>query len=293
MKPQLCFLAIVFLSVALKTSAQEQGLSEVALPQLTDHNISPLGQSALAIKLTDWKHAETANFVYHFFHGFIATPVSVEAEFYYRVVAKELEKDTAQWERKSHIYVFERAEDWKAFQQKATLDPWTGGIHTGSDLFLLRDAEYKFKGRTLGHEITHLVLHRFFGSGIPLWLHEGYAEYASIRAYASFERARGFRAKPQSQAIPPADFVPLDKLANAHAYPAGDKQVATFYAESEKLVRFLSATDKRGVLAFLDAMSKGNRFDTALGRSFGARFSGVDSLEREFKTYASKDYTGE
>ena len=290
------FLVAIFAWVTAARPDEVRGLNalpEVALAQLTDRNISPLGQSALAIKPADWKHAETANFVYHFFQGFIATPVSVEAEFYYRVVAKELEKDTTQWERKSHICVFERAEDWKAFQQKASLDPWTGGIHSGNDLFLLRDAEYKFKGRTLGHEITHLVLHRFFGSGIPLWLNEGYAEYASIRAYASFERARGFRAKPQSQAIPPADFVPLDKLANALAYPTGDKQVATFYAESEKLVRFLSATDRRGFLAFLDAMSKGNRFDTALARSFGARFSGVDSLEREFKTYATKDYASD
>ncbi len=267
--------------------------SEVGLAQLSDKNISPLGQTALALKPAEWKHAETPNFIYHFFHGFVAAPVSVEAEFYYRVIAKELEKDTTQWERKSHIFVFERPEDWKAFQQKAALDPWTGGIHSGNDLFLLRDSELKFKGRTLGHEITHLVLHRFFGSGIPLWLNEGYAEYASTRAYASFERARGFRAKPQSQAIAPTDFIPVGKLAGALSYPGEDKQVATFYAESEKLVRFLSATNKPSFLAFLEAMAKGNKFDNALSRTFGSRFTGVDSLEREFKVYASKDYAGE
>src|SRR5207244_2583769 len=161
------------------------------------------------------------------------------------------------------------------------------GVHLGGELFLLRDAEYKFKGRTLGHEITHLVLHRFFGNGIPLWLNEGYAEYASIRAYAAFERARGYGTKPRSQTIAPADFIPIEKLTSALAYPSDDKQVGTFYAESERLVRFVSATDKRNFLAFLGAMSQGNRFDSALSRAFGSRFTGVDSLEREFKTYVA------
>ena len=269
--------------------AQTDGLRELTLDQLTDKNLSQTGQFALSIKPSEWKHAETTNFAYHFFHSFIATPVSIEAEFYYRVIAKELEKDTAQWERRSHIFVFEKPEDWQAFQQKASLDPWTGGVHIGGDLFLLRNAAFKFKGRTLGHEVTHLVLHRFFGGDIPLWLDEGYAEYASIRAYASFERARGYNARPQSNAFAAADFMPLDKLINARSYPSDTKQVGPFYAESERLVRFLNVTDKRGFLAFLEAMSKGARFETALSRAFGSRFSGVDSLEREFQTYASKN----
>ena len=52
------------------------------------------------------------------------------------------------------------------------------------------ETRFKFKGRTLGHEIIHLVMYRFFGNGIPLWLNEGYAEDASSRFYASFMRVQ-------------------------------------------------------------------------------------------------------
>lgn len=266
------------------------GIPEVEFSRLSDTNLTDLGQTALAIHPAEWKHAETTNFVYHFFHGFIATPVSIEAEFYYRIIAKELERDTSQWERKCHIFIFEKPEDWRAFQTKAQLDPWTGGIHAGGSLFIQRDPESKFKGRSLGHETCHLVVHRFFGSGVPRWLDEGYAEYASRRGYASFLRARGRSAKPGTEAVAPEDFIPLKTLTEMLGYPTDVKQVATFYIESEKLVRFLSAANKPQFLAFFDAMSKGNKFESALWKTFGSRFPNTGALEREFKEYAAKDY---
>ena len=76
--------------------------------------------------------------------------------------------------------------------RRAALDPWTGGIHSQGSLFIQRNPELKFKGSTLGHEVTHLVIERFFGSGVPLWLNEGYAEYSASRCYAAFNRARGY-----------------------------------------------------------------------------------------------------
>jgi len=294
--------ALLLLLTAFAVAAQDapapaddtrglDGLQEVELSALTDSSISPLGKSALSIEPELWKHAETPNFVYHFFHGFVATPVSVEAEFYYRIIAKGLGKDTAQWEKKSHIYIFEKPEDWTGFQKKASLDPWTGGIHSGGDLFIQRNPENKFKGRTLGHEITHLVIYRFFGNGVPIWLNEGYAEYASIRGYASYERARGYNSKPTSEEISPDDFMPLEKLTSLVTYPDDVKDVTTFYRESEKLVRFLCSESEDKFLVFIEAMSQGNKLETALSKSYGSRFTSVDALETEFKKYATQDYT--
>ena len=162
-----------------------KSLKEIPFASLSSPRVTALGQAALSIRPTEWKHAETDNFIYHYFHGFIATPVSVEAEFYYRVVARDLNKDTSHWERKAHIFIFEQPEDWKTFQTKGGLDPWTGGIHAHGELFIQRDPNYKFKGTTLGHETAHLVIDRFYGSNVPLWLNEGYAEYISHVAYAS------------------------------------------------------------------------------------------------------------
>jgi hypothetical protein len=261
-------------------------LTEVPFQNLSDRNLTALGQAAMSIHPNDWKHAETTNFIYHFFHGFIAAPVSVEAEFYYRVISGDLEKDTTQWERKCHIFIFETDADWKEFQKKGSLDPWTGGIHSQGSLFIQRNPDLKFKGDTLGHEITHLVVERFFGSGIPLWLNEGYAQYSASRCYAAFNRARGYAARPTSRSVPADLYMPVSQLTSLITYPQEVTQVGVFYSESERLVRFLTKGDKHGFGLFLEAMSKGNRFETALNKGFGARYTSADALDREFKPYA-------
>jgi hypothetical protein len=274
------------------TSAQTVpgNFTEVPFDRLTDRTVAPLGKRALGIREKDWKHAESAHFVYHFFQSFVAAPVSVEAEFFYNVVAKELGRDTSQWERKCHIYVFEKQEDWSAFKTLGMLDPWTGGLHAAGELFIVRDPQSKWKGDTLGHEVTHLIIFRFFGNGIPLWLNEGFAEYSASKGYAAFWRARGYSARPRSQAVNPATWIPLDQLTVMVGYPADFTQVETFYRQSERLVRFLSATDKPGFQRFMEAMAQGNRFDSALSKAFPGRFMGVAALETAAKEYATKDH---
>ncbi len=262
------------------------GLREIPFSALSSPYITPLGQAALSIRPTEWKHAETDNFVYHFFHGFIATPVSMEAEFYYRVVARDLDKDTSHWERKAHIFIFESPEDWRAFQTKASLDPWTGGIHQGGSLFIQRDPNLKFKGNTLGHETAHLVVDRFFGSNVPLWLNEGYAEYISRVAYASYNRARGYSAHPTTNPLTAESFIPLERLSNALSYPADTREVIAFYTESEKLVRFLSAADKTKFQAMFTALARGSLFENALHGAFGTLYPTPHLLEEAFKPYA-------
>jgi hypothetical protein len=284
------FLILLLLPAALFAQASgDSTLREVPLQALSDRNFTSLGQAALSIRSGEWKHAETANFIYHYFHSFIAAPVAVEAEFYYRVIAKDLEKDTTQWERKSHIFIFELDEDWAAFQQKGALDPWTGGIHSAGSLFLQRNPEMKFKGSTLGHEVTHLVVDRFFGVGVPLWLNEGYAEYASAICYAAFNRARGYAARPTSRGVPAGLYLPLAQLTAMVGYPTDPVQVPVFYHESERLVRFLCRTDKKAFFSFFEAMAKGNRLETALNKGFAARFINLEALDREFKSYATQN----
>jgi hypothetical protein len=282
---------VVSLAAACSSAMAQAGeFRDVPFTHLSDRQVSPLGQAALAIRPTDWKHAESAHFVYHFFQSFVAGPVSVEAEFYYGSIARDLGKDTAQWERKCHIFIFERPEDWQQFQARGRLDPWTGGLHAQGELFVVRNPQFRFKGPTLAHETTHLVIYRFYGNGVPRWLNEGFAEYAGVRGYAAFHRARGFSARPLSRAVNPARFIPLGQLTAMLDYPAETEQVLTFYDESERLVRFLVATDKRGFGVFLEAIAQGNRTDTALAKAFGNRFPSLEALEREFKTYASKDH---
>ena len=86
--------AFVWLCCVVTADAQlneTSSLHELAFSELSQRDPNPLGEQALAIHPDQWKHAETEHFIYHFTHSYVATPISVEAEFHYRVVVKALE----------------------------------------------------------------------------------------------------------------------------------------------------------------------------------------------------------
>lgn len=261
-------------------------LREVPFAALSSTALGPLGQAALSIRPAEWRHAETANFILHFIHDYVAAPVSTEAEFYYRVVARDLNKDTSRWERKGHIFIFENMADWRQFQTRGGLDPWTGGLHARNELFLVRDPSFRWKNNTLGHEVTHLIVNRFFGDNIPLWLNEGYAEYASLIAHATFYRARGYNSRPRFHFTRAADLFPVKDLTERVTYPTEVAAVETFYTESETLVRFLAGEDKARFIQFFELLGRGSTFETALRTAYGQRFPLGANFEDEFRRYA-------
>jgi hypothetical protein len=263
-------------------------LPEVEFSRLSQRDPNPLGAKALAIHPEQWKHGETEHFIYHFVDSFVATPISVEAEFHYRVLVKELQRESPAGDVKSHLYIFQKPADWQQFQSSGGLEPWTGGIQSQGSLFIVRDPAYKLTSNALGHEIAHLILHRYYPDGVPLWLNEGFAQYVSKGAQASYYRARNYSAKARSQKIPLEKLFPLATLATM-SYPASD-QVETFYDESEKLVRFLVATDKASFLGFLDAMGRHQPFESAVFGSFSTKFLNISALEERFREYAASEF---
>ncbi len=265
------------------------GLEPKPLYALTEQTSSRLGLAALRVRPGEWLHSESENFIYHYFENFIATPVATEAEFHYKFIARELMKETTKWERKCHIYVFDRPEDWEAFKGEAGLDPWTGGLHLNNELFILRDASRKWKGHALAHETCHLVLDRFYGGGIPLWLNEGYAENSGVRSFASYFRARGYQSRPWSYKLEESDYVPLAAITQMMSYPEDPAKITAFYIQSERLVRFLFAADREAFLKFLDEMSGGAYLRTALSRAYATRWTSLEDFEREFKVFALGD----
>jgi len=278
----------IFATKAPAQITDSSSLKEIEFSQLSERDPNPLGEKALAIRPDQWKHAETDHFVYHFVHGYVATPVSVEAEFHYRVIAKELEREQRSSDPKCHIYIFEQPEDWQQFQSAGQLEKWTGGIHSAGSLFVQRNPSYKFSNNLLGHEIAHLILHRFYTASIPTWLDEGFAQYVSKNAHASYQRARGYIAKPHSQSIAANDLIPLTTLLS-YTHPPSDR-VETFYDESERLVRFLAASDKRSFLALLDSLARHQPFERAVSQAYPGAFTSMATLDEKFRTYAVKDY---
>ncbi len=260
----------------------EEGLKEVRFSDLSSTELNALGQAALALRRDDWKHAETENFILHFLDGPSARQVGVEAEFYFRVIAKDLDKTGVRAERKAKVFIFDPG-TWADFKRTLNLDPLTGGAHLNGELFLSRTGE-QTQGPTLGHEIAHLVLERFYGSrAVPLWLNEGYAEYISNVLYAAFYRARKYNARPRLPPLQPEDFIPIEQLTGFTRYPVGDKAMIAFYIESQRLVAFLQAGGKENFRAFLEAITKGSYFESALDAGYGGRFGTRHELEEKFK----------
>ena len=287
-------IALVVLAERLQAEDEEpaaglNSLPEVKFSALSSLDYHPLAAKALALHPEEWKHGETEHFIYHFAHGYVATPVSVEAEFCFRVISEQLGRETLPAAiAKSHIYIFEKPDDWQAFQVNAALEPWTGGIHSQGSLFIVRDPAYKFANNSLGHEIAHLILFRIYQRPLPLWLDEGFAEYASRVARASYQRARNYIAHAHSASIPRDRLIPLRELTALTSYPLSDR-VGFFYGESERLVRFLVAANRPAFLVLLDAIARGETFDAALSRSYAGRFSDAEALEKEFVSYASEN----
>ena len=294
-KPFLLAVAIVLLSRSLLPAAEEESgaglnaLPEVAFSALSQIDSNPLGSQALALHPEQWKHGETEHFIYHFVHSYVATPISVEAEFHFRVIAAELGRETMPGTTaKSHLYIFEKPEEWQTFQTAAQLEPWTGGIHSRGSLFIVRDPANKFANNSLGHEIAHLVLFRVYQRPLPRWLDEGFAEYVSRITRASYQRARNYIAHPRSPSIPRDRLIPLSQLTALADYPPS-AQVDVFYSESERLVRFLVAADRNAFLALIDSVARGESLPNALSRHYGARFFDLADLENKFVPYASKN----
>ena len=88
-----CLLAVTAAAAAQTATSGLNSLPEIEFSRLSQRDPNPLGQKALAIHPEQWKHSETDPFIYHFVDGFVATPISVEAEFHYRVVTKELQRE--------------------------------------------------------------------------------------------------------------------------------------------------------------------------------------------------------
>lgn len=274
-----CMMAI--LGVAGTAFGSLPEFAEIPLSQVTQQDLSLQGQRALSIRPQEWRHAETPHFVLHFFHSFIAAPVSVEAEFYDRYITADLGLESAGSAMKTHLYLFETREDWAVFCQSVALEPWTGAVTMGNSLFVPRYPELKWKGNALGHEIAHMLVHRSVGKQLPLWLEEGYAEDVSDRGYKTFYRARGYQALPREKSLP--GWIALARLTTFTTYPA-PAEVTAFYRESRSLTAFLiREAGKERFLELFKAMARGTSFATALPAVCGSRWNSLDALERAFQ----------
>jgi hypothetical protein len=260
------------------------------LEDMSERNVSRQGDQALNIKGITWQHSESDHFIFHTEVGFAVTQLVGVAEWSYATIKKDLDITQDSFERKCHVYVFLNESAWQHFVGEGKMEPWTGGWCTGRELFFFSRPNFKFQGTTLPHEMTHLVIHRFVGGDVPLWLNEGLAEFEGFRLYRSYLKTRNYSLQNVHDHLDRDQYIPLDTLTSAVDYPRSTEEVTAFYTESQQLVSFLYYFHggTAPLMNFLKLQSEGARYDSAWHDVYGTKSSDPQMFEKKFIAYVTK-----
>ena len=114
------------------------------------------------------------------------------------------------------------------------------------------------------HELAHAFLHRLYGSGLPVWVHEGYAQ-----SHES-EQAAALRPASMDAALKArTSWIPLKWLDGHFQQPSSHEDLMQAYAESRLVVEQIIR--RQGLAKFKDflaALQQGQESDTAFDAVF-------------------------
>ena len=276
--PILLFLA----ATAGGLRAEDPAVVERPPGQLVTADISPVGQTALAIRPAAWLNAETPHFILHYRRITEAKRVTIEIEFHLGYVAKVLGAGPERYARKSHVFIFEDEKDWKGFLPAANAPEWSSSFARGDELFLnVRDSHTGlFDSQTLAHETTHAIVARLYpGKRWPKWLSEGFAEHMSGQSTGARMGQYNQRLLQRFQMA----TLPLDKLISTESYPDDPRAVAQFYQSSEKLVRFLMTKNPpERFPPFVGLLLDNTPFPDAITKTYGDKYKDYDTFTKEY-----------
>ena len=269
---------------------RQYNLKVVPFGELSERHVSRQGDAALKIEAVKWEHSESDHFIFHTETGFLVTQLVSAAEWSYAGIKKDLGITQDSFERKCHLYVFLNEQAWREFVGTGKMDAWTGGWCTGRELFFQSRPHFRFQGTTLPHELTHLVLYRFVGGDIPLWLNEGLAEFEGIRLYRTYLRIRNYTLVNVQDQLNRDQYIPLKDLTSAIDYPKTKDEVTSFYVESQMLIGFLyyEHGGMQPLLRFIKRQSEGARFDSAWREVYSGKYPDRETFEDKFIAYLTK-----
>ncbi|MEW6170876.1 MAG: hypothetical protein AB1472_04905 [Candidatus Omnitrophota bacterium] len=279
---------ILFLLVLAITSFKVQLLSAGQIPilewnELSDKDISPDAKLAFSSNKNSWEHAQSEHFIYHFTDQKDAETIYNSAEVYYKWVKETLDIKEDTWVKKCHIFIFSDENTWEEFRAKAWSKQTGDALTNGWELFMYRKPYYLSPKRSLAHEITHIVVFRFFEGPLPLALNEGLAEFISYRSLAR-QLGKNEYDIWTIQLIAEQDFIPLSELIEMRSFPK--EKISVSYQESELLIRFLIFKyDKRMFYNLCKEVSRGKPFKDAIEEIYKIDYQ---EFQEKFRDYATK-----
>jgi len=134
----------------------------------------------------------------------------------------------------------------------------------------------------LVHETTHAIVELYRKSApLPLWVHEGLAEYMTLLVDPAL------RATKQKAAFEVATANPYASIRDLFTrnFPASDLAA---YSVSMSLVECMHSVDAGGVMRFVELMKEGKPPKEALGLAYPGMT--YDDLERRWRTFVLRRY---
>ncbi len=207
---------------------------------LTDHwpDFMPPDYKTAALAMPrPWRHAESKYFVIHFQQLAFARQVGRMADFLYEYIASDLPGYEDRFREKSHIVIFRNREEWQKFlADSKAMNSWAAAFVSGRMMYIQDFGDTETNANILAHEMSHLVLNRFFRHYPPLWLNEGLAEWYGTIGHRAF---KGQRADPRGSLGRMGNPFDLQTLLSMRGYPADTREVHRFYGTSQQLVGML------------------------------------------------------
>ena len=245
--------------------------------------LTPRGRQVLELEGIHWRHAQTPHFVIHFEQAIFARKVARMAEFMHGYIAGDLQGVSDHAEGRSHIFIFRSPKRWEEFRSVLPDVPaWSFSQVENTVLFLQQADDTQTSGAILAHEMTHIIVNRFFPGDCPLWLNEGLATYYQEFGYAAF---KGIKKSRRAQFTKLKEIYPLKNLLSLTDYPSQDWQIDSFYETSKYIVGFL-LLDKPPTLftAFMEDMIDDMAPPDAFLKHYGIET--LQELEKQFRQFA-------
>ncbi len=258
-------------SIQKPTGRRELTWKPIVRGDVWPESMSEEVKNALTSLSRGWDHAETEYFIIHYQQVGFAKQVARMADFQYQYIAADLPGFQDRMKEKSHIVVVRDREDWKEYLGSVdSLQNWFAAYVHGMTMYLYDTDNSKANSNILAHEMSHLVLNRFFVHRPPIWLNEGLAEWYGNVGHSAFkgkkvdvEKGLGDIKQPYS----------VSALTTMREYPKGDEQVSRFYNTSQQLVGMLMLRkDQPTFVEFLKAI-------TVDGKSFMEPLSEVYDIQ--------------
>jgi tetratricopeptide (TPR) repeat protein len=150
---------------------------------------------------------------------------------------------------------------------------WAMGFYDGRLRMLWDEIGAAMAKPLIAHELTHAFLHEAYGPALPIWVHEGLAQYEEGLRPASESEIRA-----EEGVLAGTQWIPLKWLDRRFRQPADRDDVLRAYVQARLVVGAL--VSRHGMdrfKQFLDALSRGTLIEAAYNAAFApAQWSHTD-----------------